>query len=93
VDVALAAMCPNSCLWMALLSKTEVGISNLRHSILKSSSVIARTSAMVRCVHVVVTLTEKSVQMHTANATNHNLHGLATITRPNRYWEGTKIEI
>jgi len=48
---------------------------------------------MVRCERVVAILTEKSAQMHTANATNHNLHGLAMITRPNRYWEGTKIEI
>jgi len=78
---------------MALLSKPEAGISNLRHSILKSSSDIARTSVMVRCGRVVAIPTEKSAQMHTANATNHNLHGLAMITRPNRYWGGTKIEI
>jgi len=37
-------------------------------------------------------LTEKSAQKHTTNATNHNLHGLAMITRPNRYWEEAKIE-
>jgi len=35
---------------MALLSKPEAEISNLRHSILKSCSVIARTSAMVGVV-------------------------------------------
>jgi len=50
---------------------------------------------MVRCGRgrVVAILTEKSAQKHTTNATNHNLHGLAMITRPNRYWEETKIEI
>ena len=77
---------------MALLSKPPAGISNLRHSILKSSSVIASISAMVRCGRVVAILTEKSAQLHTADATNQNLHGLAMVTRPNYYWKGAKIE-
>jgi len=41
---------------------------------------------------VVATLDEKSAQMHTANATNQTLHGLAMVTRPKHYWKGTKIE-
>ena len=61
---------------MALLSKPPAGISNLRHSVLKSSSVIAMTSAIVRCGRVVAILTEESAQMHTVNATDHNLHRL-----------------
>jgi len=77
---------------MALLSKPPAGISNLRHSILKSSSVIARTSATVRCGRVVAILTEKSAQMHTANATNQNLRELAMVSRPKHYWKGAKIE-
>jgi len=73
---------------MTLLSKPEAEISNLRHSILKSSSVIARTSAMVRCGRVVAILTERCAQMHTVNATDHNLHRLAMMTRPKHNWEG-----
>ena len=78
---------------MTLLSKPEAGISNLRHSILKSFSVIARTSAMVRCGRVVAILTEKCAQMHTVNATNHNLHRLAMMTGPNTTGKGPEIEI
>jgi len=75
---------------MALLSKSPAGISNLGHSILKSSSVIARTSAMVRCGHVVAILTEKSAQMHPVNATNQNLHELAMMMRPKTTGKGLK---
>ena len=56
---SLANMCPKSCLGMALLSKPEAGISNLKHSILKSSSDITRISATVRCGRVVAILTER----------------------------------
>ena len=86
-------MCPKSCLWMALLSKPPAGISNLRHSILKFSSVIARTYVMVRCGRVVAIVTEKSAQMHTVNATNQNLPGFVIMTRPKHYWKGPKMEI
>jgi len=41
---------------------------------------------------VVAILTEKSAQMHTADATNQNLHGLAMVTWPNYYCKGAKIE-
>ena len=78
---------------MALLSKPEAGISNLRHSILRSSSVIARASAMVTCGRVVAILTERGAQMHTVDATNQNLHRLAMMTRPKHCWKGPKIEI
>jgi len=49
---------------------------------------------MVRCGRgrVVAIVTEKSAQKHSTNTTNHNLHGLAMKTRPNRYWEEPKIE-
>jgi len=86
-------MCPKSCLWMAPLSKPPAGISNLRHSIFESSSVIARTSAMFRCGRVVAILTKKCAQMHTINATNHNLHRLAMMIRSKHYLKGPKIEI
>jgi len=88
VDVALATTCPKSCLWVAFLSKPEAGISNRRHSILKS--VIARTSAMARCGCVVAIFTEKGAEMHTVNSTDHNLHRLAMMNRPKHYWEGAK---
>jgi len=45
---------------------------------------------MVRCGRVVAIFAEQSAQMHTANAATHKLKGLAILTRPDRYWEGTK---
>jgi len=75
---------------MAVLSKPEAGISNLRQSILKSSSVIARISATVRGGRLVVILTERCAQKHTANATNHNLYRLAMMTRTKHYCDGAK---
>jgi len=41
---------------------------------------------------VVVILTERCTQIHTVNATGHNLHRLAMMTRPKHYKEGTKME-
>jgi len=48
---------------------------------------------MVKCGRVVAILTKKSAlsaQIHTVDATNHNLHGLAMMTRPKHYQEGAK---
>ena len=76
---------------MSLLSKPEAGISNFRHSILKSSSVMAMTSATVRRGRVVVAiLIEKCAQKHRINATNHNLYRLAMMTRTKHYCDGAK---